>query len=303
VNSILITGSSGFLGRHLLSALDPRRLQRIYCLSRQDRSTLSGISNHPAVVWLQGSLFDLGHYERELAETDTVIHLAAATGKATRSEYFTVNVDGIRALIEQCKRLGVKRFLHVSSIAVRFPNKTRYYYAQSKEQAEQLVRSSGLRYTILRPTIILGHGSPVWAGLCKLASLPVIPIFGDGKALIQPIHVEDLVSFILTILDRDIFNGETLELGGPEAISIEEFLKKVHHRLFQSRPRTIHISFALLLPVLTLLETILFPLLPITVGQLASFRYNGTAELNWLSAERISTLKSIEEMVGAHCAR
>jgi NADH dehydrogenase len=193
--------------------------------------------------------------------------------------------------------------LYVSSIAVRFPNKTRYYYAQSKEQAEQLVRSSGLRYTILRPTIILGQGSPVWAGLCKLASLPVIPIFGDGKTLIQPIHVQDLVRLILAILDRDLFRGDTLELGGPEAIAIEEFLKKVHHRLFQNRPRTMHISLAVLLPMLTFLELILFPFLPITVGQLASFRYNGTTELDWLSAEQISALKSIDAMVAAHCAR
>ncbi len=297
VNSILITGSSGFLGRHLLSALDPRRFQRIYCLSRRDRSRLSGISNNLVVEWLHGSLFDLGRYERELATTDTVIHLAAATGKAPRREYFTVNVDGTRVLIEHCHRLGVKRFLYVSSIAVRFPDKRRYYYAQSKEQGEQLVRSGGLRYTILRPTIILGQGSPVWTGLCKLANLPVIPVFGDGKTLIQPIHVEDLVSLILTILDREVFGGETLELGGPGVISIEEFLKKVHQQLFQSRPRTMHISLAVLLPVLALLEPVLFPLLPITVGQLASFRYNGTAEPNWLSAERVSTLKSIDEML------
>jgi NADH dehydrogenase len=138
--------------------------------------------------------------------------------------------------------------------------------------------------------------------LSKLAQLPVVPIFGDGKTLIQPIHVDDLVDFILLLLDGDIFYGETFELGGPQAIAIEDFLKKIYVLRHHTHPRTVHIPLAFLIPLLTLLETLLYSLMPVTVGQLSSFRYNGTIEKNRLFEERVSHLKTIDEMLAPLCS-
>ncbi len=299
MNTLLITGASGFLGSHLLKRISPARYKTVYCLSRSDSRRLAGLSIHPGLKFLRGSLFDVGAYERELARSDAILHLAAVTGKAPRSEYFKVNVEGTRTLVQLCQKLGVKRFLYVSSIAARFANKNRYYYAQSKEQAEEIVRHSGLSYTIIRPTIILSPGAPVWKGLSRLARLPIIPVFGDGKTLIQPILVEDLVDFILALLERGQFEGETLELGGPQVIPIEEFLKKVHRLSCRSNPRTVHIPFALVVPLLTLLEIPFSSLLPVTVGQLASFRCDGTIQRSRLFAERVADLRTIDEMLAA----
>ncbi len=297
MNSVLITGCSGFVGANLIKRIDPRRYKNVYCQSRTEGKVPTALSVDADVQWIPCSLLDIGLYERKLAATDTVVHLAAATGKASPEEYFRVNVEGTRILAELCRRLGVQRFLYVSSIAVRFPDKSRYYYAQSKEQAEEVVRGSGLRYTIIRPTIILGPGAPVWMALSKLARLPVIPIFGDGKTLIQPIHVDDIVDFILSLLDRDMFHGETFELGGPQVITIEHLLKRIHLLRYHTHPRTLHIPLALLLSMLGLLEKLFFPLMPFTVGQLSSFRYNGTIEKNRLFEERFSHLKTIDEML------
>ena len=247
--------------------------------------------------FLRADLADPSRYEKELASADCVIHLAAQTGKAPPREYFRVNAEGTRTLVEACYRLGVPRFLHVSSIAVKFPEKRRYFYAQSKEESEAIVRNSGLRYTIVRPTMILGRRAPVWMGLAKLARLPIVPIFGDGRTRIQPIDVDDLAGFLLAIVERDGFHGETLELGGPETISIEDFLKQAHARLLGGACRTIHLPLGLVLPGLTFLEKLAYSAVPLTVGQLSSFRCDGTIRTNSLFEERAAQLKTIDQML------
>jgi NADH dehydrogenase len=246
-----------------------------------------------------GSLRDIDAHERDLAGVDTIVHLAAATGKARPEEFFASNVEGTERLVQLCRRVGARRLLYVSSIAVRFPDKRHYYYAQSKEQAEEVVRRGGLQFTILRPTMVLGRGSPVYSGLAKLAQLPVLPIFGDGRTLIQPIHVDDLVACIIGLLDSDCFRGETLDVGGPEVISIEEFLKKIYRLHHDRAPRVIHIPLALLIPALTLLEKFAYPLLPFTLGQMSTFRFNGTAQKSPLTQEGSARFKTVDEMLAA----
>jgi NADH dehydrogenase len=295
---LFLTGASGFLGRCVLSRLASATFEKITCLSRAAPPP----STSPNVAWLRAGLADTAAYSAALAGADCVLHLAAATGKLPPKEYFAVNVEGTRRLVEQCKLAGVREFLFVSSIAASFPDQTRYYYAQSKVQAEEIVRQSGLRYAIVRPTMIFGRGSPVLAGLAKLAALPVIPVFGNGATQVQPIAVEDLADFLLRVVDNDLFSGETFDLGGRDVVSIEELLRKIHLLLRHASAKSLHIPMALLLPALTLLEIVAYPLLPITVGQLATFRFDGTARPNALWSERKPQLQSLDAVLAAALA-
>jgi len=295
---LFLTGASGFLGHCLLSQLVSANFENISCLSR----AVPPPSSSPGVTWLRGSLADTAAYSATLSTTDCVIHLAAATGKLPPKEYFAINVEGTRRLVEQCKLAGVQNFLFVSSIAAGFPDQTRYYYAQSKVQAEEIVRQSGLRYAIVRPTMIFGKNSPVLAGLAKLAAAPVIPVFGSGATQVQPIAVDDLADFILRIVDNNLFRGETFDLGGRDVVSIEELLRKIHLLLRHSNAKALHLPMGLLLPALTLLEIVAYPLLPLTVGQLATFRFDGTARPNALWSERKPQLQSLEKMLAAALA-
>ncbi len=294
---IFLTGASGFLGRCLISRLHPSSFEKITCLTR------SMLAIAPAGIdWLRGGLTDTSAYSAALDGADCVLHLAAATGKLSPKEYFAVNVEGTRRLVEQCKLAGVRKFLFVSSIAAGFPDQSRYFYAQSKLQAEEIIRQSGLRYAIVRPTMIFGPGSPVLAGLARLAALPVIPVFGRGATPVQPIAVDDLADFILGIVDNDLFRGETFDLGGRDVVSIEELLQKIHLLLRHANAKALHMPMSLLLPALTLLELVAYPLLPITVGQLATFRFDGTARPNALWSERRPQLQSLEKMLAAALA-
>jgi nucleoside-diphosphate-sugar epimerase len=295
VTSLFITGGNGFVGRALVNLLSSDRFDQVYSLVRTPGAS-AGTSK---VTALAGTLHDIGKFEHELGASDAVIHLAAVTGKAAPAEYFATNVDGTRKLIDSCRRAGVSRFVYVSSIAVNFPDKRRYYYAESKQQAEELVRKSGLRYTIVRPTMILGPGSPILAGLQKLARTPVTPIFGEGTTPVQPIDVDDLAQFLLIVLNDEALEGKTVEFGGPEAVSVEALVMAVRQSLHGSkRARIVHVPMAIALKIAVMAETLAYPLTPITVGQLATFRFDGTAESNPLFERQVTRLKSINQTLG-----
>jgi nucleoside-diphosphate-sugar epimerase len=305
LSSILITGGLGFVGRNLLKKIPAQPYDKIFCLCRSEPADRDHITADERVEFMPGSLpLGLEKYEQRISGADTLVHLAAITGKSRPNQYFQVNVEGTRALTDMCRRVGISKFLFVSSIAAGFPDKKNYYYGQSKEQAEDIVRASGLRYTILRPTIVLGPGAQVWQGLRRLARFSVIPIFGDGQTMIQPIWVDDLTSFIIDLLKANRFQNEILEVGGPESISIEEFLVRASRLLRTSEPRTFHLPLEPFRKALSWLEPLLLPILPLTAGQLVSFGFDGTPHPNALIANRPAEppFRTIDQMLSALCA-
>jgi nucleoside-diphosphate-sugar epimerase len=299
-SSLLITGAAGFVGTQLLAHLDTSKYRTIYCLARKREDIrlpdLTG-PEREKITTIQGDLLNSSTYESILEQVDTVIHLAAATGKVNPQDYFKVNAYATMLLLDRCKKAGVKHFLFFSSIAVAFKNKYRYFYAQSKEQAENYVKTSGLKFTILRPTMIMGKGSPVFAGLAQLAGLPIIPVFGKGKTRIQPIHVMDVAAAIQAIESDSRYNDEILELGGPGTISIDDFVKKIALGRGKKKPRVFHLPIGLIGFFLSGLERVVYGLLPLTVGQLASFRNEGTAEENSLVKQLSPGMRGIEKII------
>jgi NADH dehydrogenase len=276
---IFVTGGGGFVGRRLMAALIPTG-RFIVALDRS--GTLTALAG-PDVTVVRGDVGDADSYRALLAGCDTVLHLAAATGRAAAAEHARVNATGTTTLVDESRRAGVTRFLFVSSIAAAFPDLRGYAYAQSKLEAERAVRSSGLRFTILRPTMILGSGAPLLSSLEKLALLPMVVVPGDGTPRVQPVHVDDVVRAILAVLDADLFNGDVFPIGGSETLPIEELLQRIRAARRGSRGAVFHVPLALLQPPLRLAEAAgLLRLLPISAGQLSSFKADGIAAPNAL---------------------
>ena len=247
--------------------------------------------------FVQGDLLEPDSYESQLSDADTVLHLAAVTGKARRQEYFTINADGTAKLIEKCKELGVKHFLHTSTIAVKYANVKYYYYAQSKQLAEKIVRDSGLAYTIIRPTIVLAQDASIWQSLRKMASKSLIMIPGNGRAKIQPIHVNDLIECILLILREQLFHNQSLDLGGPDVLSFESFLRQIHREAEKKEPRVLHLPLALMRGCLGFLEKYLYSCLPVTAGQLSAFDNDGLADDNEVTNRYRDQMKRVEDII------
>ena len=284
--SVFITGAFGYLGRRVVECVDPRNFGAVRKLERGR------------------DLLEPAAYADALAGCDTVIHLAAVTGKRKRAEYFRVNRDGTRALVEASRRAGVRNFLHVSTIAVKYPGLERYPYAQAKLEAEDIVRSSGLRYAIVRPTMIFGREAPVLANLAKLALAPVIPIFGDGRAKMQPVYVDDVARWIASAVESDELHDEVVELGGSEVLTLEDLLQRIRVARRGKRGPVLHLPMGIMEPAVILAEAVVGSLMPFTAGQLKALTNDGTSDVvrsEMLGVAESLRLSFVDEALRQEC--
>ncbi len=298
-HSVFVTGGAGFVGKSLLEAL-ARTGTRVVALDRS--GTLEAHPPEGCEVVI-GDLLQPATYRDALATCDTVLHLAATTGNASRDQHHRVNAGGTKTLVEEAHRAGVTRFLFVSSVAVTFPDLRGYHYAQAKALAESAVRNSGLRFLIVRPTMILGAGAPILAALERLANLPIAVLPGSGRAIVEPIHVGDVVACLVAAVETDAFTSEAIAIGGPERVSMAGLMRRIRAARRGTDGPLLRVALPLLQIPLRAAETIgLGRLLPITAGQLSSFRYDGIGAANALQRARPPAL-GLDDMLGARASR
>jgi NADH dehydrogenase len=296
--SLLVTGGSGFIGRALVSRLTASRKYSLRLLTRQATSEFDTAVCPP--IQIVGDLLDSSTYQKKVEGCDIVVHLAAATGRAAPREYSRVNVEGTQTLLKACKVAGVRKFVHVSTIAAGYADQSFYSYAKTKAEAEAAVRDSGLDHAIIRPTIVLGPHSPIWNTLLKIAKLPLIPLpQGRRPVMIAPIHVHDVARALEVLLESGRLNGEILDVGGPDAMYFREFLEMIQSALRGKPGRIANIPLGLIRVPLSLIEPIARPLMPVTAGQLAVFANDSVPAENWLLARIRADMPSTSDTISA----
>ncbi len=236
MESILITGATGFIGRHLAERLGRRRGIRLVCLARRG-------SRPEALAFLRGLGAEVRYGDlRSPADAAAaasgahrVVHLAAKVSGQGWDEaaYHEANVLATQHLLAACSREKMKRFVHVSTVGVygpasgadeRTPFSPVNVYERTKAEAESLVRHSGLPYVMVRPGLIFGPGARLVTLSLALARLGIVPLIGKADALIQPLYVKDLAAVLEKALLSPSLLGETVIAAGPERVSLREFM-------------------------------------------------------------------------------
>jgi len=137
-----------------------------------------------------------------------------------------VHCETVKFLVDMAKRNGINRFLQVSALGTGPDAKTKYF--QTKYRAEQLLRDSGLRVTVFRPSIIYGPGDEfinMFAGM--LRKFPAMPVIGSGKYRLQPVYVDDLSEIVVQTVGDDYAFDDSFEIGGPEVLTYIEIIDTV----------------------------------------------------------------------------
>ena len=188
--TLAITGGTGFVGAHLLRmAADSGHAVR--ALTRRPAGPDQGIT------WIEGAL-DRPESLRSLVEgADAVIHVAGLIS-GSRAEFEQVNAVGTANMIEAARSAGIKRFVHISTLAAREPDLSAYGW--SKAEAEKIVRASGLDWTILRPPAVFGPGDRETLELFRMAKRGFVALPPRGRFSV--IHVEDLCRLTLHVVDK-----------------------------------------------------------------------------------------------------
>jgi NADH dehydrogenase len=222
---ILVTGSTGFVGRALLPRLAEGGFE-VRCLLRPSRRTPRLPKGLPVQVALS-TLDDERGLRTALVGVDTLIHLAGAEWHGVRGDMFAVDAHGTRALVEAARGAGVSRILYLSHLGA--DRASGYPVLKAKGIAEEFIRQSGLTHTILRSSVLYGQEDVflnVIAALLKLGP-GVFLMPGDGKVTLQPLWVEDLVTCLEWSLKDEVCLNQTVSLGGPEFVTFEQMVQTV----------------------------------------------------------------------------
>jgi nucleoside-diphosphate-sugar epimerase len=237
--TVLVTGASGYLGRAVAERLTSDGARVLGLIRRPEASLPSGV--RPVLIDLEG---DPQALQTALAGTEMVVHCAAHLGDGARDRFRRVNVAGTHALLDAAVRARVKRFVHVSSIAVygwARPGSVvgpehgydpcpelRDDYAWSKIEADrwvELYRARGLLETAtLRPGIIYGRGREFVARISRAIGGRFRLIFGTPRMRVPLVHVSDVVDAIVHAVRRTGCMSRPVNVVGPDCPTQAEYL-------------------------------------------------------------------------------
>jgi uncharacterized protein YbjT (DUF2867 family) len=239
---ILVTGASGFVGGHVAHALraagkdvralvrDPRKAARLGAWE---------------VELIEGDMTDPASLRRAVAGCDAVVHLVAIR-QGTGQQFQRIMVDGTRDLLVAATDAGVSRFILMSALGTSEATKDLVPYYRAKWELEQLVGRSEIPHVVFRPSFIFGSDGGILPTFTKLARLaPVTPIIGSGRQRIQPIWVDDVAAYFAESLDKPEAAGRTFELGGPDAVTWNEFWQRLK-RVRRIRRPSLHVPTRLM---------------------------------------------------------
>jgi NADH dehydrogenase len=146
-------------------------------------------------------------------------------------------------MVVAAQQAGVRRFVHMSALGTR-PNAASRYH-QTKWAAEELVRHSGLEWTIFRPSLIYGPQDQFINLFAKIIRLsPVVPLLGNPRARFQPVSVEAVAAAFAGSLGEAKAFGQTYDLCGPEALTLSEIVDQIQAVLGKRRPK-LHVPLSL----------------------------------------------------------
>lgn len=241
--TIAVTGATGFVGRHVVSELTSRGA-RVRALARRADKASAVLPRVDSVMVTLGDVFDRGAMRRLCDGADALVHLVGIRKEERGGVTFErMHVDATRAALDVCRGGGIGRVVHMSALGVRPTASTGYQ--RTKHAAETLVRDSGLDWTILRPSLIVGRGGefvrmvagwargkeppflflPYFERVVMNPSNPLVPRLEIPE--VQPVSVRDVAWAVSECLARDVSIGEVYALGGPEAMPWPRMLERL----------------------------------------------------------------------------
>lgn len=214
---IAITGATGFVGSHLTTRLVSEG-HEIVRLARRPRSGEADI--------VASCLDDVNQLTEAFAGCHAVAHCAGINREVGEQTYERVHVEGTRNVVEAAKAAGVEKIVLMSFLRARPDCGSPYH--ESKWEAEEIVRNSGLDYTILKAGVVYGRGDHMLDHLSHaLHTFPVFGLVGFKEKSIRPLAIEDLVHVMRAALIDRRLKRQTVAVLGPEEIYLSEAVRRV----------------------------------------------------------------------------
>lgn len=275
---ILVTGATGFVGRRLVRRLSGYAGLEVRVLLRPG----SDLDRLPRGVAVHAMIGDINSPDSLLAAMDgvhTVFHLVGTDTRGRHAELEEIDVEGTRTVVEAALAARVGRLITVSRVAA--DRNSAYPSLRAKGEIEEIIRKSGLAYTIFRTGVLFGEGDRFSRHLAMLIkAFPLFFVPGDGEQIMQPLWVEDLVTALTLSLQSIDLLDQTVEVGGPELLTFRRIAMRVMYAIGAQRP-IVGLPFQLYRASVWYLDG-LFARWPITEQWVEMLSSRQTAELGTL---------------------
>ncbi len=292
---IFLVGGTGFVGGHLRSALRECGHELRLLTHRRHAACEEG------VVAVTGDAARPETYRDALKGCDAVINLLGIIrefpGQGVTFQRLHVQATG--HVLQAAEEAGIRRYLHMSALGARAEAPSAYH--RSKFQAEELVRASGLDWTIFRPSVIFGPKDDFINRLAGMVNtLPVVPVIGSGTYRLQPIAGDDVARCFTMALAKAETVGKVYDLCGLDRFTYRELLAVIGTVFGTYRVRTLAIPLPLMLPLAGLLQR--FRFFPVTTDQIRMLLEESLCDGTWRSTFRFEPV-GLAEAVHVYLAR
>lgn len=216
---IAITGAAGFIGRNLADRLAAEGHETVRIARRLNATSQNGF-------FIQADLSDETRLAHAFEDCHAVAHCAGINREIGKQTFERVHVEGTRNVVKAARDAGVKRILLMSFLRAR-PNCNSMYH-ESKWAAEEIVRQSGMDYTIIKAGIVYGRGDHMLDHLSHaLHTFPFFAKVGFEEKKVRPLAVEDLIQTMRATLIDNRLRNQTIAIVGPEEIHLSEAVRRV----------------------------------------------------------------------------
>ncbi len=275
---VFVTGATGFVGKHVAARLIADGHEPV-CLVRDAGSDAAQGLRHLGARLVTGTITSPEDVIAGAGGTDATIHLVGIIFERRGASFQQVHVEGTINMLAAARTAGSSRFIHMSALGAG--ENAVSAYLKTKWTAEHAVIASGLDYTILRPSIIYGPGGEFIDMLLGQARrLPLLPVIGDGRYLMQPVSVSDVAQVFSAALTNQKSINRIYDVGGPSPLTYNEMLDTVCRALGKKRLK-LHIPVAVMRLIAGVSEkTMSKPFL--TTDQIAMLLQGSTGDISGL---------------------
>ena len=245
MKTVLVIGASGFIGGHLTRALLAAGYA-VRCLARNPAKVADLASAGCEIV--PGDIADPAAVQRAVAGVEAVyiaIHtLSPQPGSGAGQGFMDIEKTGVQNVIAACRASGTQRVIYVTSLGISPTERSEWL--RERWQIEQLLLGSGLAATVIRPGFIVGVGGQGFDMLLGNARRSIALSLGGNHPRMRPIAVDDLIYYLVGILDEPRTYGQRYDVGNDEVLSLNELTDSAAEVLGRSHPHKFQLPLGLL---------------------------------------------------------
>ncbi|HEB54856.1 MAG TPA: NAD-dependent epimerase/dehydratase family protein [Gammaproteobacteria bacterium] len=223
-SKIIIPGAAGLVGQNLIVQLKKQGYNNLVAIDKFTENLAILRKIHPDITAIDADVSRSGDWQAHFKDADMVLMLQAQIGSKYSDDFIRNNVESAKCILATMKEYSVPYVVHISSSVVE--SVADDDYTNTKKEQERLVVESGLKYCVLRPTLMFGWFDRKHLGWLSrfMQQIPVFPIPGDGRYMRQPLYAKDFCNIIIAAMEMQPEN-EIYNITGREKVDYIDMIR------------------------------------------------------------------------------